>query len=220
MAHELAPGDYAPDTKYHWELRLMRTPEELKGWNPLWVSKGFLPDATVENGRLVIGEASFRLLYINVEWLDEESLNDILRLAQKGLPLCVVRKPSQPGRVKTDSYFDKLGRLFSLSSVSSDLSSALNFPPVVTGDSTPDFWCRTDADSLIIFFANPSSKDLRYPLSYGQSESSVTTTIPVEVNFAGKSMKRDLTFEPNQSLLLEIHKSGSTSIRELSLHVT
>ena len=39
-----------------------------------------------------------------VEYLDANSLETIIKLASEGLPICLKRTPSQPGKVKNDNY--------------------------------------------------------------------------------------------------------------------
>jgi hypothetical protein len=215
MAGELAPGDYAPDTKYHWELRFMRTPEELRGRHPLWISGHYLKNAEYREGRLIAGHAEFRTLQVDVEWLDEESLTEILRLAHRGLPICLKRKPSQPGKMKTESFEQKLEKLAAFPNVADRLDAMKFRLPLVAGQTIPDFWCRVEGDTHIIFFANPKSKGLRYPMSYGQSRSDETMSIPVEINTGRKTVRTTLVFEPYQSVLLEISGDGRVTAQDI-----
>ncbi len=198
----------SPDAKYHWEMRFTRFPEELKGYRPIWVSNHFLRQARYANGDLICGKLSFKLLYIDSEWLDEDALIEILRLAKEGLPICLKRYPMQPGRAKSERYEDMFWELLTYGIVAEDLHRVHTGLPLIEGDDLPDFWCRVDNGHLLIFFANPMARNLKYPITYGQSYSTETMRIPIAVNIPGNELDIILSFEPYQSLLLDISPSG------------
>jgi len=208
MRHELPPEDRRPSARFHWELQHQRFPEEVIGHRPLWVSAHFLKDAEVREGRLAIGEAEFGFLYVDVEWLEEGALRDILRLAGKGLPVCLKRKPAQPGRIKSKSFSKDLEKLFSLENVGGDLRRIAPNPPLLDGKDLPEFWCREDGDDATLFFAHPLSRTLRYPMRYGQSHCQETMVRPVRIRWRGLSREIGLRFEPYQSLLVMINPGG------------
>jgi hypothetical protein len=215
MAEERTGEGHAPDAKYPWDFRYATTPDELAGYHPLWVSGYFLKQATYEDGRIRIGDASFGALYVDVEWLDGEVLTELLRLCKYGLPLCLKRRPSQPGKVKLSSYDTMLSNLASLPNVVDDFGKLPLSAPLVRGKSIPEYWCRVDGDSHLIFFANPKSRELRYPMSYGQSFSEETTRLPIEINVKGNVVTTEIVFEPYQSMLVEIGSDGSTKLHDI-----
>jgi len=217
MAGRLPPGEYPPDAKHHWEFRYLRMPEELRGYHPLWISGGYLMGAEFENGFLRVGDAKFRALYLDVDWLDEDVLDDLLRLAHEGLPICLKRRPRQPGREKTGSFEAKLAELMSLPSVTAGLGSIPCGPPIVSGDPMPEYWCRADGDRHFIFFANPLSREATYPMRYGQSLSTDTVTVPVRISLSDKCVVTvDLVFEPYQSILMEIEPDGKVRRHDIT----
>ena len=195
-----------PSAHYHWELQYQRFPEELSGHHPTWVTGHFLTDAKYANGKLNVGEAEFTLLYIDVEWLDSESLDCILHLAEQGLPVCVRRKPEQPGFRKNEDYEERLEKLFALENVKSMLSEAA---PLIDGNHIPEFQCRIDGGEMIFFFANPKSKELKYPMKYGQSYQEEDFRKIITLNAFGKEREIELVFEPYQSLLLRISRDAT-----------
>ncbi|MFH1676081.1 MAG: hypothetical protein ABIC40_03565, partial [bacterium] len=153
--------------------------------------------------------------YIDSLWLDEKVLSDILRFANSGFPVCLKKNPSQAGVNKTRSFKKKLTGLISLPNVSSEFHTVFKQDPIIALDDESvshghiDFWCRVDGDSLLIFFANPKSSKITYPMPYGGSFTTETVSIPVEINFGKIAIATTLTFEPYQSILLEISPDGS-----------
>jgi hypothetical protein len=179
-------------------------PPELAGCHPLWISLPFLEESQYAGGYLECGSAVFTSLYIDVEWLDLQALRRILVLARDGLPVCLKREPSQPGRVKHPDFDEVLAELISLPNVSDDFARVAVNPPLVEGEDLPEFFCRVVGDELLIFFAHPLSKSVSYPLRYGQSFCETSSELPVKLNFKGRSVEVTLTFEPCQSLLLRL----------------
>jgi hypothetical protein len=216
MQHELAPDLRKPSAQYHWEMHYARVPRSLKGYRPLWVSLPFLKAAQYEGGVLRSGEASFSALYVNVEWLDHESLAEIMRLAKKGLPICMAQRPQEPGKVKTAAYIEDMSELLTLDNVSTDYGAIAQRPRLVRGQELPDFWCRQDDEVTYFFFANPKSRRLRYPLAYGQSYTDRVVERQVEFNVAGQRLPFTLRFEPYKSVMLAISRSGSIDVLDTS----
>lgn len=216
MQHELAPDLRKPSAQYHWEMHYARVPRSLKGYRPLWISLPFLKTAQYEGGVLRSGEASFSALYVNVEWLDHESLAEIMRLAKKGLPICMAQRPQEPGKVKTAAYIEDMSELLTLDNVSTDYGAIAQRPRLVRGQELPDFWCRQDDEVTYFFFANPKSRRLRYPLAYGQSYTDRVVERQVEFNVAGQRLPFTLRFEPYKSVMLAISRSGSIDVLDTS----
>ena len=108
-----------------------------------------------------------------------------------------------------------LKKLVGMPNVTSDFGKLVKQPPLVTGEYIPGFWCRTDGKSATIFFANPKTDRLSYPVAYGQSLQDSTITADVNVNFSGRNTPVKLTFKPYQSLLLNIHGDGQTEFDDI-----
>ena len=208
MRHELPAELKRPSAVYHWELQYERFPEAVRGYRPTWVTAPFLAQAQYRDGVLSIGPARFSALYVDVEWLDGEALAQVLRLARQRLPVCLVRTPRQPGKRPAETYAANLAALRALPNVKADLAGVLARPPLLSGDRLPEYWVRDYGDELLIFFAHPLSKTIRYPLQYGQSYSSGPEVVPVVLDYGGKSVSLQLHFAPNQSLLLRVDKKG------------
>jgi hypothetical protein len=215
LQHELAPDLRKPSAQYHWEMHYARVPRSLKGYRPLWVSLPFLKQATYEDGLLRCGAATFSVLYVNVEWLDRESLAELMRLAKQGLPICMAQRPQEPGRVKTASYVADMSELLALDNVSTDYGAVAQRSRLVRGHELPDFWCRQDGDTTYFFFANPKSRRLRYPLTYGQSYTTEVIERQVEFDVAGRRLPFTLRFEPYQSIMLAITRTGNIEVIDL-----
>ncbi len=192
-----------------YELRYEYLPEELEGFHPLWINTFFLNQAKVENGVMRINNLVFDGLYVDVSFLDTESLEAINRVAAQGLPVFMKNSPSQAGYLKEERFDSLLQNLLQISNVVTDINGLLRKKPLVEGENLPEFWARTDGKSLKIFFANPTNKNLRYPVSYGQSFQNERISRNVTINFSGYRIPVVLEFEPYQSLLLTIDNNGN-----------
>jgi hypothetical protein len=199
-----------------YELRYTDFNKELEGYHPLWINHHFLKQAEFRKGKLWINDLSFEMLYIDVQFLDGEALKTILKLAKKGLPVCLKRDPSEPGYKKSDDFCLMLEQLKHLPNVSYKFNESSDLKPLVKGENLPEFWCRTDGKTAILFFANPACKGLTYPVTYGQSLQDSAITRPVVVNFNGKTTPVLLKFEPNQSLLLHIDETGNLKFEDIT----
>ena len=205
-------GEYPAELQVPWgawgayELRYVRPPKELEGYQPLWVNREFLDLARLEGGRIRINGLSFRILYVDVEYLDSEALSSVLRLAKAGAPVTLKRRPKEPGRNRSSDFDARLDELASLPGVSANLAVD---GPLVEGEDLPDFWARESDGELFIFFAQPLSRALTLPLRYGQSlmESPVERTIRIRSH--GRTQDAKLVFDPYQSLLLKIDRRGA-----------
>ena len=190
-----------------YEMRFINTPEEFKGMQPLWVNQRFLRKATYSDGELHCGRCNFKALYIDVEYMEQDALAEVLRLAKEGLPVCMVRDPKEPGRVKHSDYNETVKQIRALPNVSRD-ASIINAKPLIEGDNLPDFWCRKDGNAYYVFFANPMTQTISYPLSYCYAFTDKGTTRHITVNHHGKSEHYTLEFNPMQSLMLKIDRRG------------
>jgi hypothetical protein len=218
-------GAYPPERQRVWvwgeyELRYVYPPQEVEGYHPVWINRSFLQEAKyvadpARAGKmfLEVGDAQFSTLYCDVDYMDIRALAKVLEFAKQGLPVCMKRQPQQPGYNKSPDYKKMLGELSSLKNVSADFRSVVQHPPLIDGDSLPEYWCRVDAHgSYYLFLAQPLSKDLKYPVYSGQSimKQSVfrELTLNIPLNKGFKTIKKKFEFKPYQSLMLEISPDG------------
>ncbi len=207
-------GAYPPERQRVWvwgeyEMRYVDPAEELEGYHPLWINRHFLEQAEFVNDRLVVGDASFSSLYVDVKYMDIRALRRVVELAEEGLPVCVTRKTIQPGKVRTEEYKGLLAKLESMDNVSDQWKEVVARKPLVEGDSIPEYWCRVDDNGdHYIFLAQPKSKDLVYPVYSGQSlmEESVFYDLKFTVN--GYSIDERIEFKPYQSVMVRISSAG------------
>jgi hypothetical protein len=212
-------GEYPKELQLPWawgayELRYEKFNPELKGFHPLWINNDFLSKGVVKNNVLYVNDLSFKVLYVDAKNLDLETIKTIYKLAKDGLPVCLKQLPKQSGYIKSDEFETILGKLKSLPNVANEFTS-IRLNHLVTGDNIPDYWCRTDGKSLVMFFANPKAEGLVYPVAYGQSLQENTITKNVNINFKGKNVPVELKFEPYQSLLLLIDEKGNAKFEDI-----
>lgn len=219
MRHELPEDQRRPSAVYHWELQYERFPEAVRGYRPTWVSAPFLETAKFRKGVLSIGPARFSALYVDVEWLDAAVLRQVLRLARQGLPICLKRVPKQPGRTAAPSYAADLQALLARKNVSADFARVVKTPPLLSGASVLEYWVRDYGDELLIFFAHPLSRGVKYPLTYGQSYSEGPETVPLVLHYRGVRLELDLRFAPNQSRLLRVGPGGRVRWDDVTMTV-
>jgi hypothetical protein len=207
-------GAYPPEKQRVWvwgeyELRYIHPPEEVAGYHPLWINRHFLMQAEFKRGKLIVGDAAFSTLYVDVEYMDVRALSRLLELAREGLPVCLKRHPKQPGHVKAESFDVLLRELVSLRNVSDNFDEVIDHPPLIQGDSLPGYWCRVEEDGThLLFLAQPLSNDLSYPLYSGQSlmKQSVYKKLIFTIN--GKKLTQDVEFKPYQSVVFKIGANG------------
>ncbi len=239
-------GAYPPERQRVWvwgeyELRYINPPKELEGYNPLWINRHFLEQAErihprplsyEERGethpcslmkreggtvKLKVGDAEFSMLYIDVEYMDIRTVRRVLELAREGLPICLKRSPRQPGKMKSDDYADMLTELVALQNVSDDFNKVINHPPLIQGDSIPEYWCRVEEDGThYLFLAQMPSKDLKYPIYSGQSSMQKSDFRELTLNINGNVIKRNFEFKPYQSLMLKITPKGEVEFMDIT----
>jgi hypothetical protein len=161
------------------------------------------------NGRLYIGDLSFSSLYIDVKYMDMDILRRVTELAEQGLSICLKQIPAEPGLHKSKGEYELLlEKLGKLSNVKSSWAEMENITPFITGTEKFDYWCREADEGFYIFMANPKSKNLTFPLEYGQSLNYNTETCDLEIHYAGGKIPVKLDFNPFQSLLLFMTRDG------------
>ena len=199
-----------------YQMRYEYFPEELNGYPMLWINSSFINNAKFENNILKTGNTSFRALYINVNYLPYETLCSLVELAKKGLPVCLKNDVKEPGRNKHKDYSAKLAQLKSFKNVSSDHRKIYSLKPLLEGENLPEFWVRKDTKDISIFFANPKTKDLKYPVKYGQSLQNENITKNIVLNINNKSIPIELIFKPYQSLMIRIDENLKIHFEDIS----
>lgn len=188
----------------YYEMRYMYFPEELDGYNPTWINRGFLEKAQFDHGLLKVGDAEFKALYITSEYLEYKALMKISELATKGLKIILKTEPKEPGAVLHDDYSMLVEKLKKSKNVTSAISQ--NLTPFISGNRIIRHWCRKDGETLYIFFPNPKADRIKFPMEYGQALETETKKSQVRVNYEAKNYNLELVFEPYQSLLYKIEK--------------
>jgi len=186
----------------YYEMRYVYFPKELRPYHPVWINREFLEKGKVHDGTLFVGGASFNSLYVDVEYLDPASLDRIEELAGQGLAVYLINEPSEAGAVKHKEWETNMKSLLSLPNVKRSFDPVSD--PLVKGDNLPPYWAREEQNELYIYFANPKSRGLKFPVDYGQSFCETSTILPVQINYADNSFELELVFEPYQSLLYHI----------------
>ncbi len=202
-----------PDIQQPWawgeyEMRRTVPPAELRGYNPIWISGDFLRNASVKDNKLVCGDETFSVLYIDASYIDLDALKTIVRFAGQGLTVCLRQIPKQPGKNKSPEFGNLLAKLTDMKNIIREFPGTTGIKPLVKGDSLPDFWCRKDGDEYYFFIADPRSMDLHLPLKYGQSLSSDTVHRDLTFNVNSRELKLPVKFLPYQSILLKIGSKG------------
>jgi hypothetical protein len=189
-----------------YEMRYVDFPEEVLGYSPLWINCEFLEKARVVDQKLVVGKQSFDLLYVDVNYMDEDALASLLNHAENGLPVCLKNLPAQAGHNKTSKFKSLLKELSALPNVKRNLNEIYTGEPVFTGEQIPDYWCRQDGDTLVVFIANPIASKLKYPVPYGISDSINSHYLELDYQYYENSGSVNFTLMDTQSALLKIHK--------------
>ena len=215
-------GAYPPERQRVWvwgeyELRYVYPPQETEGYHPVWINRHFLEEAKFQNMELIVGDAQFSSLYIDVAYMDIRALKKVLAFAKEGLPVCMKRLPKQPGFMKSPDYAKMLEELSYLKNVSNQFEKVVQHPPLIQGDTLPEYWCRVDKDgSYYLFLAQPLSKDLKYPVYSGQSIMKQSVFRELKLNVQGKIIRHKFEFKPYQSLLVKVTPEGEMSFVDIS----
>ncbi|MBK9221826.1 MAG: hypothetical protein IPO16_06840 [Saprospiraceae bacterium] len=215
-------GAYPSERQRVWvwgeyEMRYIHTPDEVVGYHPLWINRHFLEKAKVVKNKLLVGDASFSLLYIDVKYMDIRALKRVLQLAQEGVRVCIKQLPIQPGKSKSEEFSKILKELLALNHVSENFSHLINHPALIQGDSLPEYWCRMTKDGTkYLFLAQWASKNLQYPIYSGQSFISESKTMEFTVHVNGKTQKVKVEFKPYQSVMLKIAPNGKIDFIDIS----
>jgi hypothetical protein len=213
-------GEYPKELQMQWswgayELRYERFNPELTGYQPLWINAHFLNQATFGPKSFTVNNLNFKLLYVDAKSIDIETLKTFLQIAVHGVPICLKQVPTQSGFIKSAEFAVLLDKLRALPNVSNDFRALLKQKPLVSGENIPLFWCRSDGKSAKLFFANPLTEKLCYPVAYGQSFQDSALKRKVTITFNGKTIPVVLQFEPYQSLVLNINIKGKITFEDI-----
>ncbi len=205
MRGELPEELQRPSAKYHWEMHYVRPSDELIGYRPVWVSEYSLHDARYENGVIRWGALTTEALHVDTSWIEPNALRHIVQLAEAGAPVVLAKFPDQPGTRRDPEFDTLLANLLNQPAVVRSLSKLTKVSPLVTGEKVPPFWARQDGATLYIFFANPTTTELTYPMAYGQSaEAYARQELPVVVNTDAGQHAVTLRFHHGCSIILKI----------------
>lgn len=190
-----------------YEMRYIYFPEILKGHHPTWINGEFLDMAVYENDQLKIGNATFNYLYVDAAYLDFKSLQRISVLAHEGLAITIKQRPVEPGTIKHAEWGQMINELFDLPNVQREFRP--HRVPIIQGIEIPPYRARETDEGLYIFFANPNSENIKFPVQYGQSYTENTRKMAVRVNYGNNKYDINLVFKPYSSLLYRL-KDGKT----------
>jgi hypothetical protein len=194
----------------HYEMRYVYFPAELDGYNPTWINAAFLEKARFSKGVLSVGDARYKVLYVDVDFLEYRALKRMLALAQQGLTIILKKEPKEPGTLRHSDYTDLVRQLRKLKTVSVEMPTQIK--PFLSGSVVPRHWCRVDGESLYVFFPNPKADRLKFPMEYGQSLDTETRTMDVDLYHGNKRYPLHLEFKPYQSLMYKIEKGAVTQL--------
>ena len=77
------------------------------------------------------------------------------------------------------------------------------------------FWAREGDGELLIFFAHPLAREVRYPMAYGQSYCDGPLDRRVVIHYGDASREVTLRFEPYQSIMLRVSKDGEVGVLDV-----
>lgn len=215
-------GAYPPERQRVWvwgeyEMRYINPPAEVAGYHPIWINRHFLEKAKVVKNKLMVGDATFSLLYIDVKYLDIRALKRILQVAKQGVRICIKQLPIQPGKSKSGEFTKMLTQLLALKNVSENFNKIIDHPALIKSDSLPEYWCREAKDGTkYLFLAQWPSKNLQYPIYSGQSIATESKRTELIINSNGKSKKINIEFKPYQSVMLKISSNGKIDFIDIS----
>jgi hypothetical protein len=215
-------GAYPKERQRVWvwgeyELRYIDPPAETRGYHPMWINRHFLELAKFKNHKLIIGDASFSMLYVDVAYIDIRALRRVLELAKQGLPVCLKQVPKEPGQIKSLDFNNVLDELTALKNVSKNFNQVIGHPPFIKGDNIPEYWCRVDENGThYIFLAQLCSKGLVYPVYSGQSYMKESEKSELTFTINGKSIRENIEFKPYQSVMLKISGKGKVEYMDIS----
>lgn len=195
----------------YYEMRYVGIPDELASFNPVWINGEFLQKAEMSRNVLVVGDARFKALYIDSKYVDYKVIKRVYELARQGLRVILRQQPEEPGFVKHEDYMLLVDAIKAVAD--SDISSlSTELSPFIDGAEIPAHWCRNDGDTLYVFFPHRNSRNLEFPIQYGQSLDNESYSLRVKLSYEGQSYQINLNFKPYQSLLYKLHEGVAEEI--------
>lgn len=194
----------------YYEMRYVYFPDELASFNPSWINYEFLEKGEVINGMLSVGDANFKCIYLDSKYLDYKVVKRLTELTDQGLTIVLKQIPLEPGMVTHSDYSKLIDKIKSSRTDISSLPVAIN--PFIKGNDIPKYWCRKDGETLYVFFPNPKSNRLKFPLEYGQSLSNKVSQKSVVITYNDKTYNLKLEFRPYQSVLYSLNGGKAEQI--------
>lgn len=206
-------GYYPEELQMPWswgeyEQRYIYLPDEIKGYHPLWINGDFLSSFKLKDGVLTNGILEFTSLYFDASHLDIKVLERITELSEKNFPVIIKKLPKQAGQNKSKEFDLLLTRLIESKGYHKSIDEITSLTPLIEGDFIPDYWSRVVDGEQYIFFSNPQSMGLKYPMPYGKSDIGNLEKHDIIINRHNKKLHFTLNFEPNQSILMHIGLNG------------
>ncbi len=213
MLDRLPREQRTPGANFYWEMRHALPPSELDGYHPLWISYGFLKEATVDSGLVRSRGLHVQGIYVDCEWLDADSLRELARLASQSATIIWKHPCRQPGRRKDPSYPSDLQEILDRPNV---MSNPTQLRPLLAGKDLPCYWARVLGEDLLVFFAHPKAKQIRYPMPHRFSAEHGTVRRELLLRWRNREMPLELTFDPGQSLMFIVSARGAIEISPMN----
>lgn len=194
-----------PGANYEWEMRSATPPEEIRGFHPLWITYPFLAEARFVDGRICSKKLQVDAIYLDCEWLDGDSIRELLRLAEAGAAVILKRSPKRPGFREIPEYAELLARIMARPNVKEEITDC---SPLLKGQDLPEYWAREIDRELLLFFAHPQTRQIRYPMQYGLSKFSEKAQRELLIDWNNHIVPLTLRFAPGQSLALMVDQNG------------
>ena len=201
----------------HYEMRYVYPPEELAGYNPLWVNADLLAGAQVRgDGQTAVGNRAVDLVYVEVEFLSRAGLESLVAIAEAGGTVVLRSDPQPAGTNDAEGFGALLRRLRNAPTTVTEVPATTR--PVVSGDALPPYWTRETGDTLLLFVAPAGAAGLTFPLGFGQSYDTTTDELALSVAYRGETYVIDHRLLPYQSALFEL-SGGAVRVVDIGLAV-
>ena len=210
MLNRLPEAERTPGANYAWEMRHAEMPAEIGGCSPTWISLPFLREARVENNLIISRELAVEALYVDCQWLDYAALEQFARLANDGARLIWKRECHEPGHRKHPDYQHLQQE------IRTRAEASMSLRPLLIGNDLPPYCVRQIDNELLLFFAHPRAKEIRYPMPYRLGAITETVERDVILHWAGTDTPYTLRFKSGESILLRTNapKAVSSSVSE------
>lgn len=202
MRDRIEDDDSPPGANFHWEMRDARFPEALEGHACVWISLDFLQEAHWTGDSYQSRKLRLKALVIDCDWLDVRSLEELSRLSQNGARIIWLKRPKQPGHMKSSDYETTLDRLIAQKAQITDVL------PLLVGENIPQFWTRQSDGHLYLFFAHPLASKISYPLPYKFSEQAKPCQKSLQLQWQDRIRPLTLSFASNSPVFLQVDLQG------------